>query len=173
MRPGCALRRLIGRICGRVVLWQCESGSGASLGACDSRSVIQFSDWGLMAGPVVRLTCLTGMCCSVAGMLCMAIRKAPPTVWTTRVQRRDERFYQLDPRWIARAIDWAAIWDDRVVLRKTQIFPGYHPYSSIGENRCCGLRMVSVHGEAAVFGPASGISSIRRAFGGCLGTRRR
>ena len=35
------------------------------------------------------------------------------------------------------------------------------------------LRMVSVHGEALLFGVKSGISSIRRAFGGCLGTRRR
>jgi hypothetical protein len=37
-----------------LVLWKCESGSGASLGACDLRSV-----FGRVEGPVVRLTCLT------------------------------------------------------------------------------------------------------------------
>jgi hypothetical protein len=45
----------------RVVLWKCESGSGASLGACDWRLV-----FGLVNDPVVRPTCLTGNCCSLA-----------------------------------------------------------------------------------------------------------
>ena len=43
----------------RCSLLHCESGSGASLGACDrNQSVWAGRD------PVVRLTCLTGNCCS-------------------------------------------------------------------------------------------------------------
>src|ERR1700733_6538726 len=57
--PGVWLRRLyrLFRWSGRVVLCYCESGSGASLGACDAGSVFGWSE-----RPVVRPTCLTGNC---------------------------------------------------------------------------------------------------------------
>ena len=45
----CVCAVLSATFVGCVVLWQCESGSGASLGACDSRSVCE-----PVAGPVVQ-----------------------------------------------------------------------------------------------------------------------
>jgi hypothetical protein len=68
---------------GGIVLCYCESGSGASLDACDSRSVC-----GWIEGPVVRPNCLTGNCCCPARMRCIRVRRAAPQRPAARVQRR-------------------------------------------------------------------------------------
>jgi len=55
--PGGQARRCCGRLGGHVGLCQCESGSGASLGACESRPV-----FGLVGGSRRSVVCLTGNC---------------------------------------------------------------------------------------------------------------
>jgi hypothetical protein len=119
----CRLYRLF-RWSGRVVLCYCESGSGASLGACGSRSV-----FGLVKGPVVQPTCLTGNCCS---------QEWRPNGWTARVQRRDERFYRMD------LSACCVSNNDETAVRKDRVVCGKH---NISRCRPYTLRMVSVHGE--------------------------
>jgi hypothetical protein len=130
------------------VLWKSESGSGASLGACDARSV-----FGWIKRPVVQPTCLTGRV-DLVRMLAFG-RSSAPTVGQRGFRGAVNHPSGMDPAAIPHAIGMMAIGmvainvvavqvDD--VLRKTQVFPGII-LSNIVKRRCYDLRMVSMHGE--------------------------
>jgi hypothetical protein len=117
---------------GGAVLCYCESGSGASLGACDRNQSVWAG-----RGPVVRLTCLTGNCCSFARMRTIRARRAAPQRSATRVQRRCERCCRMDLSF-ANCASGSEKWPCENVDVCGNTYFRSCPHSS--------LRMVSVHG---------------------------
>ncbi len=108
-------RAVYGRCCGRVVLWKCESGSGASLGACDQ---LVRMDWWRSRCPI---GCLTGKGCPLACMIGKGVRDKRPNGWTARVQRRCERFVGWIPA-VCASNELAVCPEGSCCVRKTQYF---------------------------------------------------
>jgi len=162
-----------------VVLCYCKSGSGASLGACDSKSV-----FGPVEGPVVQPTCLTGTCCLAGANGNIRACERRPNGWMARVQRRVNDFVE----WLSRRVAQATRGNDRSeksivyalrLIRRARKTRDFQPTNHLDRQhrwmailratsantavacdivqlRCCDLGMVSVHGEASPSGRSPG-----------------
>ena len=116
--PRVFLRRLIDRLDGgRVGLCQCESGSVASLDACDRNQSV----W-IGRDPVVRSIVLTGL---------VACESGAPWVGSASGQRRVNDCVGPGGWLIVRTIDSGTVRRDRVVCGNT-IFPGLSLYPEDG-----------------------------------------
>jgi hypothetical protein len=133
---------------GRIVLWKCESGSGASLGACVLDGVwvagvvdgllTNHREQPLSTGPGPSF----GRVSDRELLSCQGWR---PSGRTARVQRRCERWSEADLSADCASSSRTGRLRLSQCVRSRSISKD-HP-GGIGDSRCCELRMVSVHGE--------------------------